>query len=167
MRPERILVRQELAKGFFGWISYSYIKSERKDTPESAWRLFDYDQTHVATLVASYELPLGFEIGTRLRYATGFPRTPVLGAYYNGRRDLFEPYFGRQNSIRLPAFFQADLRVTKRFTLGRLKVEAYLDVENVTNQKNAEEYVYSYDYKTRSTITGLPILPDLGLRVDY
>ncbi len=163
----QILLRQELAKGFFGWVSYSYIRSERKDGETSAWRLFDFDQTHVATLVASYELPLGFEVGTRLRYATGFPRTPVIGAYYNTRRDLFEPVFGAQNSIRIPAFLQADLRLSKRFTWDTTKLELYADVQNLTNRKNREDIVYNYNYTSRNFITGLPTLAVVGARFEW
>jgi hypothetical protein len=163
----QVLLRQELTRGLFGWVSYSVIRSERKDTPESAWRPFDYDQTHVATLVASYALPLGFEVGARLRYATGFPRTPVLGAYYNARRDLFEPAFGKQNSVRIPAFAQADVRVSKRFDLGAAKLELYLDVQNVTNRSNREDIVYNYDYTAKSYITGLPTLAVAGARLEW
>jgi TonB family protein len=163
----QLLVRQELAKGFFGWISYSIIRSERKDTDQSAWRLFDYDQTHVATLVASYELPLGFEVGTRLRYATGFPRTPVIGAYFNSRRDLYEPVFGAQNTIRIPAFAQADVRLSKRFTWDKLKLELYADVQNITNRKNREDIVYNYNYTERNYITGLPTLAVVGGRLTW
>ncbi len=71
------LLRQELAKGFFGWFSYSLIRSERKDRSDSNWRLFDYDQTHVLALLASYEITRGFLAGARFRYTTGAPRTPV------------------------------------------------------------------------------------------
>jgi TonB family protein len=163
----QILLRQSLWKGFFGWASYSLIRSERRDHEGGPWRLFDSDQTHVLTLVASYEPGLGFELGARFRYASGFPRTPVLGAFYDARRDGYEPYFGAQNSTRIPAFGQLDLRVARRFDLGRVKAELYLDVQNVTNQKNAEDIVYSYDYRKQSTITGLPILPVLGARLDF
>lgn len=163
----QVLLRQELARGFFGWISYSYIKSERKDTADGPWRPFDYDQTHVATLVASYELPLGFEIGTRLRYATGFPRTPVVGAYYNARRDLFEPAFGGQNSIRIPAFAQADIRAAKRFTWERAKLELYVDVQNITNRQNREDVVYNYKYTSRNYISGLPTLAIAGAKLEW
>jgi hypothetical protein len=75
----QVLLRQELAKGFFGWLSYSLIRSERKDRPDSNWRLFDYDQTHVLALLASYEITRGFQAGARFRYTTGAPRTPVIG----------------------------------------------------------------------------------------
>jgi hypothetical protein len=102
-----------------------------------------------------------------VRYATGFPRTPVVGSFYEARRDLYEPYFGKQNSIRVPAFVQADVRFAKRFTFGATKVETFLDVQNVTNRPNREEIVYSYDYKKRDYVTGLPILPVVGARFEW
>jgi TonB family protein len=171
----QILIRKELTKGFFGWVSYSLIRSERKDHPDSAWRLFDYDQTHVATLVGSYDLGRGFEIGARFRYASGFPRTPVVGSYFNARRDLYEPYFGPQNSIRIPAFTALDVRVSKRWLLAGeegegkqpTRLEVFLDVQNVTNRQNREDVVYDYSYANRAYITGLPILPVLGARLEW
>ena len=163
----QLLLRRELQKGFFGWASYSIIRSERKDHPDTAWRPFEFDQTHVATVVASYELGLGFEVGARFRYATGFPRTPVLAAFNGDRRDLFEPIFGKQNSIRIPSFVQADVRVSKRFTFDTVKAEVYVDVQNVTNRRNPEDIVYNYDYSQQGYITGLPVLPVLGARVEW
>ena len=118
-------------------------------------------------MVASYELGAGFEVGARFRYATGFPRTPVVGAYRDVRRDLYEPVFGEQNSIRIPAFVQSDVRVAKRFTAPWGKAEVYLDVQNVTNRENPEEIVYNYNYTQKDYITGLPILPVLGGRVEW
>ena len=167
----QILLRKELAGGFFGWASYSLIRSERKDHPDTDWRPFDYDQTHVATVVASYDLGHGVEVGARVRYATGFPRTPVVGAFFGTRRDVYEPYFGAQNSIRVPSFFQTDVRVAKKFILGgengETQLEAFLDVQNVTNRQNAEDIVYNYDYTRRGYITGLPILPVVGARLQW
>ncbi len=97
----QLLLRQELAAGFFGWVSYTLMRSERKDHEGNDWRLFDFDQTHVATVVGSYDLGKGFELGARFRYATGLPRTPVVGTFYSARRDLYEPQFGQQNSLRI------------------------------------------------------------------
>jgi hypothetical protein len=163
----QILLRQELAAGFFGWVSYTLMRSERKDHEGNDWRLFDYDQTHVATVVGSYDLGKGFEVGARLRYATGLPRTPVVGAFYSARRDLYEPQFGQQNSTRIPDFVQADVRVSKRFQGGGWKGEVYVDVQNVTNRSNPEEVVYNYNYTKRDYITGLPILPVFGGRFEW
>ena len=39
----------------FGWIAYSYGRTERRDEPDAAWHHTAYDQTHVLTAVASYQ----------------------------------------------------------------------------------------------------------------
>lgn len=183
----QVLLRHELSGRFFGWVSYTLMRSERKDDCASidhipamsaadaplnlcrpgSWRLFDYDQTHVATVVGSYDLGAGFEFGARFRYATGFPRTPVIGSFVSVRRDLYEPVFGAQNSIRIPAFIQLDARLAKRFQGSWGKAEIYIDVQNVTDRSNPEEIVYDYRYANKNYITGLPVLPVAGGRFEW
>ncbi len=162
----QILLRQELWKGFFGWITYSVSRSERRNHPGSAWRLFDYDQTHVLTLIASYEYK-GWVFGTRLRYATGMPRTRVTGALYDVRSDRYQPVFGNQNTLRIPDFVQLDVRIEKTWTRKRVQINAYLDVQNVTAHANPEEILYNFDYAKRDYIKGLPILAVFGLKVTW
>jgi TonB family protein len=163
----QLLVRQEQVGRFFGWLSYTLMRSEREDTPHTKFRLFDYDQTHVLTALGAYDLGHGFEVGVRVRYATGFPRTPVMGSYYDSRTDQFVPLFGAQNSIRIPAFFAADVRFAKRFKWSWGDAEIYLDVQNVTNHANAEEIIYNASYSAHDYITGLPILPVAGARMSW
>jgi hypothetical protein len=153
--------------GLYGWVSYTLARSERRDAPELEWRPSDYDQRHVLTALGSYAFPAGFEMGLRLRVASGFPRSPVDGAFYDNRRDLYEPDFGVHNGIRLPTFFQADLRMAKHFDVGETSLDLSLDIQNITDQVNVEEYVYDAAYTTRGAIGGLPILPVLGLRWSY
>ena len=96
------------------------------------------------TALGSYDLGRGFEVGSRFRYSSGYPRTPVASASYDARVDSFVP-------------------VAKHFKFGdKSELELYLDVQNVTEHENAEEIVYNFDYTRRSYITGLPILPVLG-----
>ena len=161
------LLRQELAKGFFGWLTYSLIRSERKDRTNSNWRLFDYDQTHVLAVLGSYEISRGFQAGARFRYTTGAPRTPVTGAYFNASEQRYEPVYGAQNSIRLPAFYSLDIRVEKSFVFRRLKFNAFADVQNITNRKNPEEIIYSADFSQRDYISGLPVLAIGGVRMEF
>jgi hypothetical protein len=160
----QLLIRRDLDHGFFGWIAYTLMRSERRDNENANWRLFDFDQTHVLTALASYELGLGFDVGVRFRYATGYPRTPVVGAYYDARRNIYEPVLGAKNSIRIPDFAQLDVRLSKTFKLATTKAEVYADVQNVTNRENAEELIYDQNYGQRRTIRGLPILPVVGVR---
>lgn len=158
------MVRLDPTHHWSGWLSYTLAWSERRDGADEAWRPSDYDQRHVGTALASYELPLGFSAAVRLRVATGYPRTEVLGSYYDDRRDLYQPIFGSPNGERLPTFFSADARVAKTFHLGRSQLEVSAEVQNLTDHDNVEEYIYNADYSERGTISGLPILPFLGLR---
>jgi TonB family protein len=164
----QVLLRKEMTSRLFGWVSYSLIRSERTDGYGRTYRPFDFDQTHVFTALASYDLGRGFEMGSRFRYATGYPRTEVVGAAYDARIDGYQPVFGAHNAIRIPSFYQLDARVAKvfRFSSGPT-LEVYLDVQNVTNRKNPEELVYNYDYSKRSYITGLPLLPVLGGKLTW
>jgi TonB family protein len=162
----QVLLRQELTKGFFGWITYSLIRSERRDHPDLPWRLFDYDQTHVLAVLASYQFGHGWEGGARFRYTTGAPRTPVIGSFLVGNED-YDPVFGAHNSIRLPAFYQLDARVERAWVFRRTKLNVFLDVQNVTNRKNPEEIIYNAQYTVKGYITGLPTLAVLGARLEF
>ena len=48
-----------------------------------------------------------------------------------------------------------------------VKLAVYVDVQNVYNQKNAETYNFNYDYSQRQYFYGLPIIPSLGLKLEY
>mgnify|MGYP001109711689 CR=1 FL=1 len=162
----QFFVRQELWKGFFGWVSYAISKSERRYEGDERWRPFDYDQPHVLSVVASQEIGR-FGIGARFRYASGNPRTPVVGSVYDARSDRWDPVFGAHNAIRIPDFWQLDLRVDRTFPIGdTAKLLVFVDLQNVTGRENAEEIVYSGDFRTRGTIRGLPFIAVVGGRLE-
>jgi len=163
----QLLLRQELWQGLSGWIAYTLMRSERFDHDGAPARLFDFDQTHILTAVLGYSLRHGFELGARLRYTTGFPRTPVIGAFFDSTNNLDQPIFGTQNSIRIPDWVQFDVRVAKAFEIRHTMLSLILDVLNVWNQPNAEEFVYASDYSRRATIRSFPVLPVLGLQWDF
>jgi len=161
------MIRLDPTHGFYGWLSYTLAKSDRRDAPSQGWRPSDYDQRHSLTALGGYEWPGGFELGVRIRVASGFPRTEVTGAFYDGRRDLYQPVFGSHNGIRLPTFFQADLRAAQHIEIGPTSLDVSLEIQNMTDEANVEEFVYDADYETRGAIGGLPILPVLGVRWSF
>jgi TonB family protein len=162
-----LLVRQQLTHNFFGWVSYTLSRSERKDHPGDAWRPFQFDQTHILTMIASRILPRGFQLGGRFRYVTGSPNTPILGAFYDATSDRYTPIQGAIYGSRLPAFVQLDLRVDKTFTFDKWRFAAYLDLQNVFDSKNPEALSYNFNYRISHPVSGLPILPVLGVRGDF
>jgi hypothetical protein len=163
----QVLLRQELLRGFFGWITYSLTRSERRDHPNTDWRLFDFDQTQALGVVASYQLGHGWDLGTRFRYTTGFPRTPVVSSYQDSFTGQYNPLFGPYNAIRIPAFYQLDARIERSFVYRRVKLNVFLDVQNLTDRQNPEEIIYNYNFKVRSYITGFPTLAVLGARAEF
>lgn len=161
----QLLVRRRRIGPLFGWLSYTLSKSERAEG--GGFRRFDLDQTHVLTAVAGYALGKGFDLGARVRYATGAPRTPVVGSVLDDKTGAYVPVFGELNADRLPAFFSLDVRASKRWTLGRTEAEVYLEVLNVTNHRNVEELAYGTTYQRTGSIKGLPILPVAGVRLGW
>jgi hypothetical protein len=145
-----------------GFVSALISRSERQDQPASATRLFDFDQPLSLTAAASYKWGSNV-FGARLRYASGFPRTPVTGSFFDVQQGREEPIFGAQNSERLPAFVALDLSAAHTFDLGAGRsLRVYLEVENATAHENAEEFVYSSDWSNRGVLQGLPPLALLG-----
>lgn len=161
----QLLARRQLKTGFHGWIAYTASRSERRYAGDESFRLFDRDQSHVLTATAGYEWR-GWTFGVRFRYASGSPRTPVVGSFFDTTAGQFQPIFGSHNGLRLPSFVSLDVRVQKSMKMGRFKSIVYLDLMNVTNQENAEEIVYNYDFSKQTFLTGLPALAILGARVE-
>jgi hypothetical protein len=162
----QLLVRFAPGSAFSGWLAYTISRSERRHASESSYRLFDQDQTHMLTAVANARLG-GFVFGTRFRTATGMPRTPVIGSYLDTTTGQYQPIFGQQNTIRLPVFYALDFRVERRFRLRAVNIVPYLEVLNLTNHANVEEYAYDEQFASRSNITGLPILAVAGVSVRF
>jgi TonB family protein len=162
-----LLVRHALTRRFFGWVAYTLSRSERRDHPGDAWRLFDNDQTHILTVIGSYKLPHGFQLGARFRLVSGNPSTPVVGAVRYDNADAYVPIFGPTNSERLPAFHQLDVRLDKTWVFDLWSLDLYLDVQNAYNHASIEGVSYSYDFRQRDFFKGLPVLPIIGLKGSF
>jgi len=118
-------------------------------------------------LVAGYNLPYGFDVSARFRLTTGAPATPVVGSAYNSDTDGYEPIYGERGSVREATFHQLDLRVDKKFVFDTWLLGFYLDVQNVYNQENQEGTRYNYDFTDSAPVTGLPVLPTLGISAQF
>jgi len=162
-----MLLRRDFSDTFTGWLAYTLSRSERRDSGTNDWRLFDYDQSHILTVLGSYKFARHWTLGGRFRYVSGNPRTPVVGSVVNASADRYEPVFGATNTARNPAFHQLDLRIDKRWVFDRWILDTYLDVQNVYNHRYAEGLQYSYDYRQSKPQSGLPILTIFGLRGEF
>lgn len=165
----QLLLRQPSWHGLSGWVAYTLSRSERRDHPSEPWRVYQFDQTHILTLIASYKLPWGGLVaGVRFRYVTGNPTTPYVGGIRDANYQDYQALVGEQNSVRLPDFHQLDVRIDKTFTFNRWRLGLYLEVQNIYNRPNAESLVYGgRQLFQQGRVTGLPVFPNLGVRADF
>ncbi len=151
---------------YSGFISYTWSKSTRWNPNQPEYN-FQYDQTHNFNIVIAKPLLNEWKMSGRFRYVTGNPYTPVVGGTYDADNEVYFPKRGAIYSERLKDFYQADLRVDKKLIYNESIWTFYLDIQNVFNTKNPESIQYSYDYSQKNTVSGLPILPALGVKGEF
>jgi hypothetical protein len=175
-RGMELFIRHRPSERFLGWLSYAYSISKRRDRPKASERLYSFDQTHVISLVASYFISPSFEVGAKWHYSTGTPYTPVVGAVTNPDNyddysaypvPRFKPLFGDINSKRLPSFHRLDLRLDKQFNFRTWKLGVYLEILNAYDRKNVLAIDYNQDYSKEKQLYQLPIIPILGVNMEF
>jgi TonB family protein len=156
---------------FFGWLAYTLSRSTRKNGPGQDEYLFQFDQTHVLTVLGSYRLGGGWEVGSRFRLVSGNPYTPVAGtglpAVYSADSGSYAALSGAPFSRRLPLFHQLDIRVEKNWQFAAWRLMTYLDVWNAYNHAAVEDVQYNFNFTRTAAQTGLPIIPSLGVRGEF
>jgi hypothetical protein len=144
-----------------GWASYTWGHADR-DAYGRRYP-FEYDRRHAFSGVGSYRLSEKWEIGSTVRVASGFPRTPPVGlriaavadttdrdrdgnvtelvpAFDSAGRPIYALDFGALDNLNtghLPVFARVDTRVTWKPRGTRGRWELYLEVINLLNRKNA------------------------------
>ena len=161
-----LLARKKLTDRLFGWLSYTYSVSRRRDTPNSAWRYFDEDQRHNFIILASYTLGENrlWRIGGKWQFFTGTPDTPINGSVYDADTDSYLPiYSSHINSERGAPYHQLDVRVDKLWVFHNWTLNTYLDVQNVYWNRYPFAYTYNYDFTKRKPVSVVPFMPSIGL----
>jgi hypothetical protein len=132
-------------------------------------------------VVATWRLTK-YLFGARLGYASGSPYTPIVGQIasrdYDPSTDRWgtgvpqrnlESLGGPRNSARYPPTERLDLNASREFKIRGATFAPYVSVLNAFNAKNVFAYLYRYstDPPTRRAISQFPILPSVGLRVEF
>jgi TonB family protein len=173
-----LLLKYKPDDRFFGWLAYTLSRATRRNGPGEPEYLVGWDQTHILTLLGSYRLGAGWELGMRFRLVSGNLVTPNVcdvtsagcdpkrvGGLFHGASGAYTPIpVDTHHAERLPLFHQLDIRVDKSWQFAKWKLSTYLDVQNAYNHQNAEGILYNFNFTRRQYVTGLPILPSIGVR---
>ncbi|MFN6114550.1 MAG: TonB-dependent receptor [Flavobacteriales bacterium] len=129
------LLQQKLYKGFYGILSYTFVKSEFTNA-DTRYAPSSWDYGHILNLTGGKRLPKDWEVGLNWRLQGGGPYTPydiptsslipVWDATQQGVLD-----YSLINTERLRIFTQLNVRVDKRYYFKGWTLNVYFDVENV------------------------------------
>ena len=166
-----VFLRHRAGDRFLGWGSYTYGLSKRRDRPGEPYRYYSFDQTHVATLAATYRLTPTWEIGLKWQYRTGNPYTPVESAIQqtDPRNDelVYVPVYAETNSGRLPPYHRLDVKLSKAFRFNSWEMSFFLELLNAYNRQNLLDFSYNDDYTEKDEIYQFPIIPYLGITTEF
>lgn len=174
-----VLARLQPVTGPGGWLAYTYGVSARWDD-STRWSP-GHDRRHNLNVVATWRFTK-YRLGARLGYATGTPYNAIVGEIarrtYDPSTDNWgtgnpnrnvESLSGARNGARFPASKRLDVNASREFRIRGARVAPYVSVLNTFNSKNVFVYLYRYSRNppTRRAYSQFPILPSVGVHVEF
>ncbi len=162
-------LKKKASSFWYGWLSYGLSQAKERDPGSGAWRYTNYDRTHSINVVYGQKITSRWNAGARAQFMTGTPYSTVAGGTYNQNTGKYSPasdgntYLISKNDARLPYTFQVDFRTEYDFLFPDWTLTSYLDILNIFNRSNVSFNGYNRDYSKQVYITGLPILPSVGV----
>jgi hypothetical protein len=140
-----LMLERKLTSRVGGFVSYTLSRSTR--TSDGRTYVATFDRTHVANAALAFDLGRRWRAGTRLTFYTGLPKAP-------------DP---TTNATRLSPFYRIDLRLEKRWQLGRTSWISFVaEFMNVTLHKEAISTTCTLEGCDEDEI-GPVSLPSLGV----
>jgi outer membrane cobalamin receptor len=163
-----------------GWIGYTLSWTKRKFEEINLGRTFypRYDRRHDMSLVVTYKVTDNLNLGATWVYSTGAALTLPTGQYQfpdiaSASTSGTRFNISSTNAYKLPSYHKLDLSATYKFVWLTLPFEAYLNIYNVYNRKNAFARYVSYRKEGEEKIPELkeiilfPFIPTIGINVRF
>lgn len=153
---------------FYCWLSYGLLYANEDKLTDAIGEYPRYtDQRHTLSFISSLDLGAALSFSLKGYYGSGFPYTPRTAVNNNG---TWEWKSERIHSAHLPAYKRVDVRISKDFIFANLSLNVFLDVSNVFNFKNVQNFEYKtpgFSKPVREEVPLWPILPSLGIRYKF
>jgi hypothetical protein len=149
----------------WGWVSYTWSRSLRREAPSDLYTPHLYDQPHYLVVVNAYDLGKSWTFAGRWRYASGYVLEDAERVYdvLTGTSE----WLVANEHGRLPPFHALDVKVSKEFVFRRWSLEAYLDVQNVYNRRVPEPAITGLTQQSSVYTFGLFTLPIFGVKGNF
>ncbi len=175
------IFQKKLGGKWDGWITYSYVVSQRKITqrndpraynkpdaaePVDEWYRSDADRTHAVNIILNYNFTPEWKLALTQKYTTGKPYTPVVGGNYQPAIDEYTAQYGAYNGERMPNYTTTDIKLTLPF-FNLPGWSSYVQVSNLFDVKNVDSYQYTFDYSSSRPIYQLPRIFFGGVKYEF
>ena len=136
-----LLIQQKLYKGFYGILSYTWVKSEFTNL-DNTYIPSSWDYRHIISFTAGKTFKKNWEAGIRFRFNNGAPYTPY-NEYASSLKENWDISgqgvldVKKINQENTGIFHQLDLRIDKKYYFKKWALDLYLDIQNLYNYKTA------------------------------
>ena len=142
-----VFLRHRIPDKFFGWFSYAYTHTERREKPNAAYQPYLFDDTHIVSVVANYSFTPNFEIGAKWQYLSGTSEVPISSLVLiqdpvTGGLNPLLASADEQLSTKLSPYHKLDVRISRKWNVSGMKIGGFLDILNVYNRKNEIKFIF-------------------------
>ncbi len=155
-----------------GWLSYTLSRSMRRIPGINDGRAYpsSYDRTHVASVVANYDLSKRLNFSATWVFSTGNPTSYPVAKYDIQGNTIY--YYAARNSNRIPDYHRLDISLTWDFKKNdhrKVKQTLNFSVYNVYARRNAYSVTFrqNADNPNISDATRLSIIGSMIPSVTY
>ena len=158
-----LFVQKKLSEiPLYGLVSFSLSRSKFRGLDDIE-RPGAYDTRVIGTTLVGYRFNAAWEVSGKFRIATGRPTTPFIEeGPQTGRLD-----FSRYNELRFPTFSALDIRIDRTWNFRTVRLELYLDVQNLYGRENVDEVFWNPRTGEAEPEESLGILPSIGVNVTF
>jgi hypothetical protein len=144
-----LMIRRPATERLHGWLAYTLSNNQRA-LGGGVIGPSDWDQRHVLNFVAGYR----------------FGKTTVGGRFhYNTGRPVLVEGNSAEQFVRLPSFYQVDLRVDRRVLFQKFRMDLYLELVNATLNRQVLGLSPSFDGRIRTDSFKF-VLPSMGIHAE-
>ena len=153
---------------FYCWLCYGLLYANEDKLTDDIGEYPRYtEQRHTLSFISSIDLGSNWRLNLNGYYGSGFPYTPRTAVNENG---IWNWKSGKIHSAHLPAYRRVDVRVSKDFSFSNSTLNLFIDVSNIINFKNIQNYEYKNSAFTKPSADEVllwPILPSFGVRYQF
>jgi hypothetical protein len=153
---------------WYGQVSYSYAQAKRNDHDGNGWYNTDFNQPHIFSILAGYELNSEWSFSAKWKYATGRPADEYIiheNVFNDPAFVRYSKEITRNNGRRLDDFHTLNVRVDYRKQFGRIALVSFIDVLNLYNRLNVNEERF-FEKTGAIDKKGFRITPTIGVKLE-